>query len=203
MMDLEEIFEFYKPQLDIVEDRLRDLFKSPVFPILLIGKHLIDGGGKRLRPLILILSAEIAGCKGDERLTLAGIIESIHTASLLHDDVVDGADIRRGKEPAHSFWGNQVVILVGDYLYSNALKHAFPDGRDGEIHLRLRAEQDQRVTLSVADDGVGLPAKMDFDASETLGLQLIRVLTSQLGGTVELQGGHENGMCVSITFAAP
>ena len=124
MMDLEEIFELYRPQLEIVEDRLRELFKSPVFPIQLIGKHLIDGGGKRLRPLILILSAELAGCRGDERLTLAGIIESIHTASLLHDDVVDGAEIRRGKAPAHSIWGNQVVILVGDYLYSNALRLA-------------------------------------------------------------------------------
>ena len=124
MMNLEEIFAFYKPQLDIVEDRLRDLFKSPVFAIPMIGKYLIDGGGKRLRPLILILSAELAGCKSDERLTLAGIIESIHTASLLHDDVVDGADIRRGKAPAHSIWGNQVVILVGDYLYSNALRLA-------------------------------------------------------------------------------
>ena len=124
MMDLEEIFAFYKPQLDIVEDRLRDLFRSPVFAIPLIGKYLIDGGGKRLRPLILILSAEMAECEGDERLTLASIIESIHTASLLHDDVVDGADIRRGKAPAHSLWGNQVVILVGDYLYSNALRQA-------------------------------------------------------------------------------
>jgi octaprenyl-diphosphate synthase len=124
MMDLEEIFAFYKPQLEIVEDRLRDLFRSPVFAIPLIGKYLIDGGGKRLRPLILILSAEMAGWKGDDRLTLAGIIESIHTASLLHDDVVDGADIRRGKAPAHSIWGNQIVILVGDYLYSNALRHA-------------------------------------------------------------------------------
>jgi octaprenyl-diphosphate synthase len=124
MMDLEEIFTFYKPQLEIVEDRLRDLFRSPVFAIPLIGKYLIDGGGKRLRPLILILSTEIAGYRGDERLTLASIIESIHTASLLHDDVVDGADIRRGKAPAHSIWGNQVVILVGDYLYSNALRQA-------------------------------------------------------------------------------
>jgi len=124
MMDLEEIFTFYKSQLEIVEDRLRDLFRSPVFAIPLIGKYLIDGGGKRLRPLILILSAEMAGYKGDARLTLASIIESIHTASLLHDDVVDGADIRRGKAPAHSIWGNQVVILVGDYLYSNALRHA-------------------------------------------------------------------------------
>lgn len=123
-MNFEEIFEFYKPQLEIVEDKLRDLFRSPVFTIPLIGKHLIDGGGKRLRPLILILSAELAGCRGDERLTLAGIIESIHTASLLHDDVIDGAEARRGKVSAHSIWGNQVVILVGDYLYSNALRQA-------------------------------------------------------------------------------
>jgi octaprenyl-diphosphate synthase len=124
MMDLEEVFGLYEPELRITEDRLRGLFNSRAFPIPLIGKYLIDGGGKRLRPLILILSAEIAGYKEDACLTLAGIIESIHTASLLHDDVIDGAEIRRGKSPAHSIWGNQIVILVGDFLYSNALKHA-------------------------------------------------------------------------------
>lgn len=123
-MDFEKVFELYEPELRIVEDRLKDLFRSNVSPIPLIGKYLIDSGGKRIRPLLLILSAEIAGYKGDVRLTLAGIIESIHTASLLHDDVIDGADIRRGRSPAHSIWGNQVVILVGDFLYSNALKRA-------------------------------------------------------------------------------
>ncbi|OHE56504.1 MAG: hypothetical protein A2Z47_13645 [Thermodesulfovibrio sp. RBG_19FT_COMBO_42_12] len=123
-MNLEDVFAQYEPELKITEDRLRDLFNSRVFTIPLIGKYLIDGGGKRLRPLILILSAEIAGYKGDACLTLAGIVESIHTASLLHDDVVDGAEIRRGKSPAHSIWGNQIVILVGDFLYSNALKQA-------------------------------------------------------------------------------
>lgn len=123
-MDLEGVFGLYESELRIVEDRLKDLFKSHVSPIPLIGKHLIDGGGKRLRPLILILSTEIAGYKGDARLTLAGIIESIHTASLLHDDVIDGAEIRRGNFSAHSIWGNHVVILVGDFLYSNALRVA-------------------------------------------------------------------------------
>jgi len=123
-MDLQEVFGLYEPELRITEDRLKELFKSNVSPIPLIGNHLIEGGGKRLRPLLLILSAEIAGYKGDSRLTLAGIIESIHTASLLHDDVVDAADVRRGKLPAHSIWGNQVVILVGDFLYSNALRLA-------------------------------------------------------------------------------
>ncbi|MBE0425583.1 MAG: polyprenyl synthetase family protein [Nitrospirae bacterium] len=114
----------YETELRVVEDRIRDLFKSPVMTIPLIGQYILDGGGKRLRPLILLLSSELAGYRGDSRLTLAGIIESIHTASLLHDDVIDGAEIRRRKKPAHSIWGNQVVILVGDFLYSNALRLA-------------------------------------------------------------------------------
>jgi octaprenyl-diphosphate synthase len=123
-MDIQEIFGLYEPELQIIEDRLKDLFNSNVPPIPIIGKHLIEGGGKRIRPLLLILSAEIAGYKGDARFILGGIIESIHTASLLHDDVVDSAEARRGKLPAHSIWGNQVVILVGDFLYSNALRLA-------------------------------------------------------------------------------
>ena len=123
-MDIQEIFRLYEPELRIIEDRLKDLFKSNVSPIPLIGKHLIEGGGKRIRPLLLILSAEMAGYKGDARFILGGIIESIHAASLLHDDVVDAAEVRRGKMPAHSIWGNQVVILVGDFLYSNALRLA-------------------------------------------------------------------------------
>jgi octaprenyl-diphosphate synthase len=123
-MQLEDIFKLYESDLKVVEERLHEIFFSPVFSIPLIGKYILEGGGKRLRPLVLLLSAEIAGCRSDARLTLAGIIESIHTASLLHDDVVDGADIRRGKVPAHALWGNQLVILVGDYLYSNALRLA-------------------------------------------------------------------------------
>lgn len=123
-MELENIFKNYEKEMKGVEERLRDLFNSPAFPIPLIGRYILEGGGKRLRPLILILSTELADYKDDARLTFAGIIESIHTASLLHDDVIDGAVIRRGKKPAHSIWGNQVVILVGDFLYSNALRLA-------------------------------------------------------------------------------
>ncbi|MEW6586486.1 MAG: polyprenyl synthetase family protein [Nitrospirota bacterium] len=121
---MDEVFKSYEPDLKVVEERIRDLFKSHVFTIPLIGKYIVDGGGKRLRPLILLLSSELSGFRGDMRLTLAGVVESIHTASLLHDDVIDGADIRRGKAPAHALWGNQVVILVGDFLYSNALRLA-------------------------------------------------------------------------------
>ncbi|MDQ7786207.1 MAG: polyprenyl synthetase family protein [Thermodesulfovibrionales bacterium] len=121
---MDDIFKIYEHDLEIVEERIRDLFKSPVLTIPLIGKYILDGGGKRLRPLILLLSSDLAGDHGDARFILAGIVESIHTASLLHDDVIDGAEIRRGKSPAHSVWGNQIVILVGDFLYSNALRLA-------------------------------------------------------------------------------
>ncbi len=123
-MNLDDIFFKYEEDLKKVENSLLSLFDSNVLAIPLIGKHILDGGGKRLRPLILLLSAELAECSNDARYTLAGIIESIHTASLLHDDVIDGAEIRRGRKPAHTIWGNQIVILVGDFLYSNALRIA-------------------------------------------------------------------------------
>ncbi len=124
MMQLDQVFKSYEKELRMTEERLKDLFQSQALTIPMIGKYVLEGGGKRLRPLILILCTELAGYKNDARLTLAAIIESIHTASLLHDDVIDGANIRRGKNPANTIWGNQIVILVGDFLYSNALRLA-------------------------------------------------------------------------------
>lgn len=124
MMDIGEVFESYGEELRLVEENLRGLFDSNVFLIPLVGRYLMDGGGKRFRPLFLLSSARLSGYGGEDHISLAGIVESIHTASLLHDDVVDDAELRRGNPPAHSLWGNQVVILVGDFLYSNALKTA-------------------------------------------------------------------------------
>ena len=123
-VDIQKIFDSYDSGLRKVEERMLEMFESDVKIIPIIGKHLINSGGKRMRPLFLLLSAELAGYKGDHHIPLASIIESVHTASLLHDDVVDGAESRRGKDSANSLWGNQIVILVGDYLYSNALKMA-------------------------------------------------------------------------------
>jgi octaprenyl-diphosphate synthase len=122
--DIKKVFDAYKEEMRLVEDYLRGMFKSEVFLIPLIGQHLVGSGGKRLRPLFLLLSARLAGYTGKDHIALGGVIEAIHTASLLHDDVVDSAALRRGKPAAHSVWGNQAVILVGDFLYSNALKTA-------------------------------------------------------------------------------
>lgn len=123
-MQLQQVFDLYEPRIRLVEQKIRELFSNRASIIPLIGNHIISSGGKRLRPLFHLLSADLAGYKGESDIEIAGIIESIHTASLLHDDVVDMADVRRGKPTANSVWGNQVVVLVGDFLYSNALRAA-------------------------------------------------------------------------------
>ncbi|GAB4413100.1 MAG: polyprenyl synthetase family protein [Thermodesulfovibrionales bacterium] len=123
-MTFNDIFLNHERDLNLVEERLREIFSSDTSIIPMIGEHIIRGGGKRLRPLFLLLSADLADYNGEDRVLLAGIIEAIHTASLLHDDVVDSAEMRRGKPAAHLIWGNQIVILVGDFLYANALRLA-------------------------------------------------------------------------------
>ncbi len=123
-MSISEIFSRYRDDLSEVEDKLRYIFSSDSAAIKLIGGHIVSSGGKRLRPLFLLLSSELAGYSGKDRIILASIIEAIHTASLLHDDVVDGAEMRRGKPASHRIWGNQIAILVGDFLYANALRIA-------------------------------------------------------------------------------
>ena len=122
--DIKKVFDAHERELSLVEAKLENLFQSEAPLIPLIGRYLLESGGKRLRPLFLLSSARLADYKGDEHIALAGIIELIHMASLLHDDVVDAAKIRRGRPAAHSVWGNQIVILVGDFLYSNALRKA-------------------------------------------------------------------------------
>ncbi|NTU42643.1 MAG: polyprenyl synthetase family protein [Nitrospirales bacterium] len=123
-MEVQDIFTDYSQELKTVEARLMDIFKSNVFLIPVIGAHILGSGGKRMRPLFLLMSADLCGYTGENRSRLAAIIEAIHTASLLHDDVVDGAETRRGRKTSHAIWGNPIVILVGDYLYSNALRLA-------------------------------------------------------------------------------
>lgn len=123
-MNLQEVFNLYEEKLHLVELNIKKLFDNKVPFIPLIGDYIISSGGKRLRPLFHLISADLAGYTGNAHIDIAGIIESIHTASLLHDDIVDMAETRRCRPTANSVWGNQIVVLVGDFLYSNALKTA-------------------------------------------------------------------------------
>ncbi len=117
-------FAFVKTILEKVERGLREFLDSDVKTLLEVGNYIIDGGGKRLRPLLTLSVAKGGGLSEGEIervVPLAVGLEYIHTASLLHDDVVDGADKRRGRRAAHRVFGNSVAVLTGDYMYANAL----------------------------------------------------------------------------------
>ncbi|MBI4687961.1 MAG: polyprenyl synthetase family protein [Nitrospirae bacterium] len=121
-MTIDDIYKQYQNDILSAEEKINETFSAVAPAISMVGKHILVGGGKRIRPFLAILSSKLSGYDGEKVSTLACCIESLHTASLLHDDVVDGANMRRGRPSAHYLWGNQVVILVGDFLYANALR---------------------------------------------------------------------------------
>ncbi|MBM4274561.1 MAG: polyprenyl synthetase family protein [Deltaproteobacteria bacterium] len=94
-----------------------------------VGQHILLSGGKRVRPLLFLLSARMCGCRGDNLADFSTIFEYLHAATLLHDDVVDAASVRRGRSTANTIWGNQAVILVGDFLLAKALSLAVTTNR--------------------------------------------------------------------------
>lgn len=116
-----DVWEAYRSELDGVEQQVRRNLDSSVTLVNTVAAHILSGGGKRLRPLVLLLAARMCGYSDKEHHQLGSLVEFIHTATLLHDDVVDDADIRRGRRTARKVWGNQISILVGDYLYTKAM----------------------------------------------------------------------------------
>ena len=115
-MQIQDVFSTYKDDLLRVEKCINDNVNSEIKLIPEIAHHLIDSGGKRFRPLLLLICAHLCGYRGEQRFPMATVMEFIHTATLLHDDVIDQALIRRGKESANQIFGNSVSILVGDFL---------------------------------------------------------------------------------------
>ncbi len=122
---IQDVLKEFKSDMERMELRIHESLGTDVELIQQVGKYILGAGGKRFRPLLHLLSARLCGYREhNAEYTLGGVVEFIHTASLLHDDVIDEAKVRRGKSSANSLWGNQASILVGDYLYSKALFHA-------------------------------------------------------------------------------
>lgn len=119
---LSEVLDLCASDMAKVDQFIRESLHSDVVLINQVANYIVSGGGKRLRPMLLILSARACGYTGDQHIPLAAIIEFIHTATLLHDDVVDESDVRRGKQTAHAVWGNAASVLVGDFLYSRSFQ---------------------------------------------------------------------------------
>lgn len=119
---LESLKQFTATDMQRVNDVIEQHLSSEVVLINQLSQHIIHSGGKRLRPMLVMLAAKACGYEGDNDALLAAIIEFIHTATLLHDDVVDESEMRRGEQTASSIWGNEAAVLVGDYLYSRAFQ---------------------------------------------------------------------------------
>ena len=121
-MDIQSIYDLIRKDMDAVNAMIQQRLQSDVVLINQLGYYIINSGGKRLRPAIALLSARACRYQGDAHINLATIIEFIHTATLLHDDVVDHSQMRRGKETANRVWGNEASVLVGDFLYTRAFE---------------------------------------------------------------------------------
>ena len=119
---IDEINQLISGDMDKLNACIQTRLHSEVALINQIGAHIINSGGKRLRPIIHLLSAKALNYEGAQHIDLSAIIEFIHTATLLHDDVVDNSDLRRGEDTANALWGNAVSVLVGDFLYSRAFE---------------------------------------------------------------------------------
>jgi octaprenyl-diphosphate synthase len=121
-MPLDEIRELVADDLRRVDQVVVARLASDVALVNEVARHIVAGGGKRLRPLSVLLAARACGYRGERHVEAAAVIEFIHTATLLHDDVVDGSSLRRGRETSNHVWGNSASVLVGDYLYSRAFQ---------------------------------------------------------------------------------
>src|SRR5437868_3635255 len=113
----QEIYQLVAPELVQVEDELRAYTRSDIAPISAIGEYLLNAGGKRIRPALLLLTAKMLGEVSPMAIRLAAVVEFIHNATLVHDDIIDAADTRRGRPSANSHWGNSMTVLAGDWLY--------------------------------------------------------------------------------------
>ncbi len=121
-MNLEQIIDLTGQDMDAVNATILEQLNSDVSLINQLGYYIISGGGKRIRPMIAVLAARALSYKGNKHVTVAALIEFIHTATLLHDDVVDESDMRRGKATANAAFGNAASVLVGDFIYTRAFQ---------------------------------------------------------------------------------
>lgn len=121
-MTIEAVNELVATDMESVNQLIHKRLSSDVALIKELSNYIIHSGGKRLRPALVLLSSRACGYQGEQHYNLAAIVEFIHTATLLHDDVVDASDRRRGKDTANALWGNEAAVLVGDFLYSRAFQ---------------------------------------------------------------------------------
>jgi octaprenyl-diphosphate synthase len=136
-----EVFDLLRDDLAAIEQEFTRHSSSDVAVITDIARYLISGGGKRIRPLLLLLSAKSLGCTTHSRIRLGAVVEMLHTATLVHDDIIDEADTRRGRPSSNTTWGNSKCVLAGDWLYMQAFSAALEERNFRALDLLISLTQ--------------------------------------------------------------
>jgi octaprenyl-diphosphate synthase len=174
-MTLDEIKLLSQEDMAAVNQHIFSQLSSDVALINQLGIYIVNSGGKRLRPLLAVLAARALGYQGQQHVTLATIIEFIHTATLLHDDVVDESMLRRGKETANAVFGNQASVLVGDFLYTRSFQLMVSLGRMQVMEILADA-----TNIIAEGEVLQLMNVNDPDTTEESYMQVIYCKTAKL-----------------------
>jgi octaprenyl-diphosphate synthase len=182
--DLTQIFEPVRADLEKVEAEFARHVESRVALIPEMGRYIQNSGGKRVRPALLLMAARLTGYTGDRGVLYASVVEFIHTATLVHDDIIDESGTRRGRVAVHSRWGNDITVLLGDYLYIKSMALALT--QDSLEIIRLLCD----VTLKMIEGEIyQLTKQGDVDISEEEHYEIIRRKTAFLfSGCAEIGG---------------
>jgi octaprenyl-diphosphate synthase len=174
-LELEEIRDLAAADLRDLNQCIATSLASDVMLVNQVAHYIVAGGGKRLRPLLVLLAARACGYPGAEHVPAAAIVEFIHTATLLHDDVVDGSELRRGRDTANSVFGNEASVLVGDFLYSRAFQMMVGMGR-----LRIMQVMADATNVIAEGEVLQLMNCNDPDTDESRYFEVIRCKTAKL-----------------------
>ena len=147
----ERIYAQVGPDIVRIEEEINRLLESNIPLIPVVGRYIMGSGGKRLRPLLMVLSSRLCGYNGNDDALLAVVFEFVHAATLLHDDVVDHAELRRNQPSANTVWGNPAVVLIGDFLYSKSIQIAvgYRDIRILEVLLEATTKMSEGEVLQL------------------------------------------------------
>jgi octaprenyl-diphosphate synthase len=181
---LSQIFEPIRADLEKVDEEFARHVQSKVALIPQIGQYLRTSGGKRIRPAVLLMASRLAGYDGDRSILYAAVVEFIHTATLVHDDIIDDSDLRRGRLAVHSRWGNDITVLLGDYLYIKSMALAL-------MHDELEIIRNLcDVTLRMIEGELyQLTKNGDADITEDEHFDIMRRKTAYLfGGCAQIGG---------------
>ena len=186
MSSFDNIVKLIADDLSAVEAKLTENTASEYSFVDMAVQHVVEGGGKRLRPILVLLSAKAGGYEGSDAHTLAAVVELIHVASLVHDDVLDEATIRRGRETLQTKWGNKVAVLVGDYLHARVLS-MLVSRRADDPAMEILADTTQAMCEG---EVIHAYKSGDFDITEEEYLKIISFKTGKLIAASCTLGAH-------------